>query len=904
MGPGPPAIEQFAAGYPFLLDDYQRHACGALAEGRSVLVAAPTGAGKTVVGEFAVHLARAAGRTAFYTTPIKALSNQKYADFVERYGSAEVGLLTGDVTRNPDASVVVMTTEVLRNMLYAGSRSLARLGAVVLDEVHYLGDRERGPVWEEVIITLAPSVPVAALSATVSNAEEVGRWLDVVHGSTEVVVAETRPVPLRQHVLAGSTMHDLLVGPGRVNPELVRLASEAGAADRQGHRRPGAGRRRPRTGSRHLIPSRTRVVQRLESAGLLPAIVFVFSRKGCDDAVDQLVSAGTWLTQPHERAEIRAVVAQRCAELPEEDLAVVGFHRWRDALERGVAAHHAGALPMFKETVEELFTRGLVRVVYATETLALGINMPARSVVLERLRKFNGQEHADLSAGEYTQLTGRGGRRGIDEEGHAVVLWQPGIDPVALAGLATTRTYPLRSAFRPTYSMAVNLVDRQGMARARDTIASSLAQFQTNRRLAERIRGERRLQTRIEQVRTEMTCELGDVEEYRRLLSERDRVAAAPPERRGGMSTVLAQLAALRPGDVVVLPGARRRTLAVVIAAGRGQGEETGPVTVLTERERVRALEPADLVLAMGRDAQAAGVPTVGRVDLARAGDVRRPHVRRGLIEQMRTLWPPEETGRVAEDRADGAAPPRARRPSRSTRRSVAAHPVHRCPERDAHLTALDQLDRLLREHARLQRELSRTTDNLKVQFDALCVVLAELGYLESGRVTDAGRRLRTLHGEQDLMAAEAIGSGRWEGLSPAELAACAAALTFVSRGPDEAPSPHLPPGRARDVLAWMEERAAALRHLEMLAGVPPARDLDLTFTLPTWRWATGHRLEAVLLEAEMGAGDFVRASRRVIDLLDQVAATSPPLAPAARKAVNSLRRGVVGYVGYGLEDA
>jgi ATP-dependent RNA helicase HelY len=543
-----PRLAEFGGGLSFPLDPFQRAACEALEAGHGVLVCAPTGAGKTVVGEFAVHLALAQGGKCFYTTPIKALSNQKYADLMARHGTDAVGLLTGDTSINGDASVVVMTTEVLRNMLYAGSSTLQGLAYVVLDEVHYLADRFRGAVWEEVILNLPESVRLVGLSATVSNAEEFGEWLLDVRGDTAVVVDEHRPVPLWQHMLVGSRLCDLFTENSvknsaknsanrlTVDPRLVRRVQELERRSGWDHPRRGGPRFRP--------PPRVDVVARLDRDGLLPAITFIFSRAGCQAAVSQCVRGGLRLTTPEESALIRQVVDTRTAGLPEGDLDVLGFWEWREALERGVAAHHAGMLPVFKETVEELFVRGLVRAVFATETLALGINMPARTVVLERLVKFNGEAHLDLTPGEYTQLTGRAGRRGIDVEGHAVVLWQPGVDPARVAGLASTRTYPLRSSFRPGYNMAVNLIDRVGVAAGRALLERSFAQFQADRSVVGLVR---RIDRNVEALvgyAEAMACHLGDFAEYARLrrqISERERLLA-----RHGDTAGRAEVAALR----------------------------------------------------------------------------------------------------------------------------------------------------------------------------------------------------------------------------------------------------------------------------------------------------------------------------------------------------------------------
>src|SRR5450755_614556 len=533
-----PEFASFRALYDFAFDDFQVAACGALSAGDGVLVAAPTGSGKTVVGEYAVHLALAQGRKCFYTTPIKALSNQKYADLVRRYDSQTVGLLTGDNSINSGAPVVVMTTEVLRNMLYTGSTALSGLGYVVLDEVHYLADRSRGAVWEEVIIHLPESVRVVALSATVSNAEEFGEWLDQVRGGTSVIVDEHRPVPLWQHVLAGNRLYDLFTdtvltagsageGHPRVNPELLRVAQRDTWIERKAPGRPvrgGSTGRRPR---RFPLSYRPDVIARLDASGLLPAITFIFSRAGCNAAVQQCLAAGLRLTTPGEAEVIQQTAERRTADIPPEDLMVLGYGEWLDGLRRGIAAHHAGMLPAFKEVVEELFAAGLVRAVFATETLALGINMPARTVVIEKLDKWNGEAHAALTPGEYTQLTGRAGRRGIDVEGHAVVLWEPGIDPGAVAGLAGTRTYPLNSSFRPSYNMAVNLVGQAGLRQAAALLESSFAQFQADRGVAGIIRQARRSRQPLDDLT--VTCDRGDFAEYdelRQELSSREGEAA------------------------------------------------------------------------------------------------------------------------------------------------------------------------------------------------------------------------------------------------------------------------------------------------------------------------------------------------------------------------------------------
>ncbi len=515
-------IEQFDFGF----DDFQIKACQAVEDGKGVLVAAPTGAGKTVVGEFAAFSSLAQGKKCFYTTPIKALSNQKFQEFVERFGEDRVGLLTGDTNINSEADVLVMTAEVLRNMLYANSTTLKNLGSVVMDEVHYLADKSRGAVWEEVLIHLMESVQVISLSATVSNAEEFGDWLGEVRGSTEVIVSEIRPIPLYQHVLIGDRLVDLFREQGRINPEILGLEREALRQVRTPRNR------RDRFGDGDSRLTRPDIIEKLQRENLLPAITFIFSRAGCDAAVKQCLSAGIKLTNTEERLEISETAARYTQNLAEEDLEVLGYRDWLIALERGIAAHHAGLLPSFKGAVEDLFKRGLVKAVFATETLALGINMPARTVVLEKLTKWNGEAHVSITPGEYTQLTGRAGRRGIDIEGNAVVQWSPTVDSATAAGLASTRTYPLRSSFTPTYNMSINLIARFGRERAHGSLESSFAQFQADRAVVGLVRQIKKNNSAAAELTDAAQCHLGDFSEYsriridikelERLLSKRD----------------------------------------------------------------------------------------------------------------------------------------------------------------------------------------------------------------------------------------------------------------------------------------------------------------------------------------------------------------------------------------------
>lgn len=912
------ALAGFREMYDFGLDDFQVEACRALESGKGVLVAAPTGSGKTIVGEFAVHLALEQGKKCFYTTPIKALSNQKYADLCRRYGADKVGLLTGDNSVNSDAPIVVMTTEVLRNMLYAGSQTLLGLGYVVMDEVHYLSDRFRGAVWEEVIIHLPESVTLVSLSATVSNAEEFGDWLDTVRGDTEVIVSEHRPVPLFQHVLAGRRMYDLFEeGEGSkraVNPDLARLARmEATRPSYQDRRRGRAMReadreRERRQRQRAWTPGRPEVIERLDAEDLLPAITFIFSRAACEAAVQQCLHAGLRLNDEEERDQVRALVEERTANIPTEDLHVLGYYEWLEGLERGIAAHHAGMLPTFKEVVEELFVRGLVQAVFATETLALGINMPARSVVLEKLVKWNGEQHADITPGEYTQLTGRAGRRGIDVEGHAVVLWQRGMSPEHLAGLAGTRTYPLRSSFKPSYNMAVNLVEQFGRHRSRELLETSFAQFQADKSVVGISRQVQRNEEGLEGYKDSMTCHLGDFDEYARLrreLGDRETelVRQGANQRRAEAAVALEKL---KPGDIIHVPTGKYAGLALVLDPGvpagrtggqRGFDHHDGPrPLVLTAERQVKRLASMDFPVP---------VEALDRMRIPKTFNARSPQSRRDLASALRTKAghiPPERARKKRAQAADD-------REIARLRTAIRAHPCHGCDDREDHARWAERYHRLLRDTSQLEGRIEGRTNTIARTFDRIVALLTELDYLRRDEVTANGKRLARLYGELDLLASECLREGVWEGLGPAELAACVSALVYESRVSDDAMTPKLPSGPAQAALSEMVRIWGRLDALEedfrisQTEGVGQ-REPDLGFAWVAHQWASGKGLDEVLREAEMPAGDFVRWTKQVIDVLGQVAAAAPAegstVAKNARRAVDQLLRGVVAYSSVG----
>ena len=918
----PAELHRFTAELPFTPDDFQLKACTALAAGRGVLVCAPTGAGKTVVGEFAVHLALAAGGKCFYTTPLKALSNQKHTDLTARYGKDRIGLLTGDLSVNADAPVVVMTTEVLRNMLYADSPALRGLSYVVMDEVHFLADRMRGAVWEEVILHLPEEVRLVSLSATVSNAEEFGGWIQTVRGDTTVVVDDHRPVPLWQHMLVGKQLFDLFDydragGPTdavadarrrlRVNPQLLQHISHRREADRlldwqpRGHSRSGRG---GRPGG-YRPPMRPEVIRILDAAGLLPAITFVFSRAGCDAAVAQCLRSPLRLTSEAERAQIAEAIDHRCGDLADTDLDVLGYYEWREGLLRGLAAHHAGMLPVFRHTVEELFTAGLVKAVFATETLALGINMPARTVVLERLVKFNGEEHAPLTPGEYTQLTGRAGRRGIDVEGHAVVLWHPNeasSDPGEVAGLASTRTFPLRSSFSPSYNMTINLVQRLGPEQAHRLLEQSFAQYQADRSVVGLVRAVERGERLLGEIADELGGSDAPILEYARLrarISERER-AQARTSRLQRRQAANDALAALRRGDIITVSHRRRGGLAVVLQADRDSSEPR-PL-VLTEHRWAGRISSADYPGDTG---------PLGSMSLPKRVEHRQPRVRRDLASALRSAAAglAVSAGSAGHRRApadDAGVDPELA----SLREALRRHPAHRTADRDTAIRTAERYLRIETDNAQTRKKVAAATNSLARTFDRIVGLLTERGFIRldadggDPRATDDGRLLARIYSESDLLVAECLRGGAWNGLDVAGLAAVVSAVLYESRGADgPTPQPEDHPPGVGQALRRTHRLSVDLRADEQRHRITPTREPDDGFVAPVHRWARTGDLASALAagdttgrSAPLSAGDFVRWCRQVLDLLDQLRNAAPQagLRKTAKQAIDAVRRGVV----------
>jgi ATP-dependent RNA helicase HelY len=851
--------------YEFPLDKFQLEAVNSIDAGEHVIVAAPTGSGKTVVAEYGIETAIREGRRALYTAPIKALSNQKYRDLVEVHGEGAVGLLTGDNAVNPDAQIVVMTTEVLRNMIYGG-RDLDDVSVVVLDEVHFLQDTYRGPVWEEVIIHLPQHVQLICLSATVSNVDELADWIETVRGPTRAVVEAQRAVQLDNLYFVSDVTNDKLrllptVVDGHPNSDAARL--DASAARQRAGRRHDPGLRG--SGTRKLAtPGRLETVELLHESELLPAIFFIFSRAQCEAAAQNCLDSGIALTDTNERHQIKEIVDRRLGGLVAADLDVLGYSKFLAQLEAGVAPHHAGMVPPFKEVVEACFTAGLIKVVFATETLAVGINMPARSVVIEKLTKFTGDHHETLSPGQYTQLTGRAGRRGIDELGSAVVLWSPFIRFDQVAELAMSRSFNLRSAFRPTYNMAANLVRTYDAQTARQLLTLSFAQFQADREV---VRGESRLQRqreRLSDLEQQARSPFGDVNDY--------RVAIDGAQGASGRDEAKElALGSLRPGAVIhASKGKFHGPVAVVASANRKGGMK---LTTITASGHALALTGEDFDVAPSQ---------IGQVILPGTFSPHRKDYR-------------AEVGKRVKSAKLG---PRAPRTKGNERPGTGFHPVESDPDLRSRLKAAKRADQVRHDIEALERRVSYRNATLAREFDGVLAVMSERGHLDIDRWTlsDRGEMLSRVFHESDLLVAESIRLGMFDGLEPAMLAGLASTFVYEHRSPDDPPLPWFPNNAIRDRWRRIERLSNDLAALEVTHGLTVHRKPEPTFFAVAHAWVAGEGFAEVVADEDLTGGDFVRTMKQLIDLLGQIATIAPDAETrrAARSAAEAAFRGVV----------
>lgn len=879
-------IDEFEGRYGFPLDPFQREAIEHLQKGRSVLVAAPTGSGKTVIAEYALERARAQGLKCFYTAPIKALSNQKYRDLSRAYSPEEVGLLTGDNSINNEAPLVVMTTEVLRNMIYEGSELLDSLGVVVLDEVHYMQDPYRGGVWEEIVILLPHQVRIVGLSATVSNAVEIGDWMNSIRDGVEVVTSSERPVKLKNNYFVGKAL------VGLFSKSLMRVINEQIEIEKQAASGREKGRRR-RPGS-FLRPRRTEVIDELRKRDMLPAIYFLFSRAACSDSVAMWLNRGT-LTTAVDREEIAAYIDDKVSPIDPSDLECLDYAEFRKALLAGVASHHAGMLPLFKESVEELFSRGLVKVVFATETLSLGINMPARTVVIESLSKWDGDRHRPVTPGEYKQLTGRAGRRGIDETGYAVVLHQGYFSVDQVRALVSREPNPVVSSFEVSYNMAVNLLASHDLAESRRLLNLSFAQYTADKRVTT-------LEARLESLERELDfaikashCEEADARQYRELERVHSRLtrklATLGKERR--RRETREAMVRLQPGDVFLLKhSGEQKVLAVV--RKRGGRKEPGGVLVVDPSGRYRRLS-LESVQHPPR--------VVGAVDVNKITSPTRK-VRRSAGERMEALQ--RKARGPADTSGAGGEEEQLARDASLVKEEMGKHP---CPTCRHSLRCMDAARKAEKTARRIDAAASERDSGHEVVSRRLADVvdlLGELGFMDGESLTGKGETLRRIYNECDILLVEAMEEGVTSELDPRELASFVSWFIYESREADDedlpkgvaGPREHIE-GNLEVALEKVERILARVKEAEARRGLDLLGSVDTGFSEAAYLWVGGAELDEMLTRFPgRSVGDMVRVMKQMIDLLRQMAdaASDQVLARNLRRAMDFVDRGVVGY--------
>ncbi|MDD7465862.1 MAG: DEAD/DEAH box helicase [Actinomycetaceae bacterium] len=869
-------IDQQAA-HGIVLDSVQREALWALSDDQDVLVCAPTGSGKTMVALGAVELALARRLRCVYTAPIKALSNQKYRELCASYGVEHIGLLTGDETINRDAQIVVATTEVLRNMLYAHDSAVADIGYVVLDEVHYLADPVRGPVWEEIIVQLPSRARLVSLSATVANADELAQWLHSVRGQTTVVLSHKRPVPLVQYLYSSGELTPLLTKKAKLSPSAQALLEAAN------HRSDGTYRRR-----RSAVASseRRRVIAALEREHMLPAIEFIFSRKGCDQAVSDLLDSSVRFTHKNQERRINEALMELREQLTDADARTIRFNFWARALRRGFAAHHAGMFPALKELTEKLMGEGLLSLVYATGTLALGIDMPVRSVVVEELRRFDGTDFVDLSATEYTQLIGRAGRRGKDPVGYAVVLARGDLSVQQLLSVATGGVEPLKSAFFPSYNTVVNLLQFSDYAAARAVMGASFAQFQANDQLAHAQVKARRIRSRIAEIERELTgaCEHGNIVEYARLRAHAHRASQAQRKR---------AKAAYR--ERIEHSWADAKIGRVYVCSLGGEVEYFGVLS--THRERLRTVTMQGRLRWIRRSEVRSELRELGTFTVPFGIGAKDSQGRNQIADEILELVAQRIDMGLDLDLTDSwAASATPNDPA------VWAHPVHSCPDLSEHLRSTRELLMLDRQLAQLETTISSAADSVAREFDATASVLAYLGYLQGvphtpGRadqvwvkLSGGAPLLAHIHNESDLLMTLCLQESAVSELSAPEFAGLCTAFLADRRLGERVG--HL--SEASEA-AWkaLRRNYEFVNQLELARGIVRTPEPQGGGIAAFTQWAAGASLAGVLKSHKLDVGDFMAANRRLLDLLGQIALATPDTAVGelADRSARLLRR-------------
>ena len=854
-------LNEFKMGLSFELDRFQLEAIDYFLQGNSVVVAAPTGSGKTIVGEFAVfHVNKNRQRT-FYTTPLKALSNQKYLEFVERFGVEQVGLLTGDNAINQDASIVVMTTEVLRNMIYQTPEKIEELGVAILDEVHFLADKERGVVWEEILILLNKNVKIVALSATVSNVEDFADWLHEIRGDCKFVIEEKRPVPLSQLIATSNSLIPLFSNEeGQINKKVLNLYKRSFT----------------RSHVKSEIPTRVEIVENIKDYDLLPSIFFIFSRKGCDQAVEQIRKSNVQLTNESERYEIKKYLQNRFDDIDASDWSALRVDEWIDCAIRGFSSHHAGLIPQMKEAAEYLFQKGLLKLIFATETLSVGINMPAKSVVLERMDKWNGTTHEMLSPAEFTQLTGRAGRRGIDVDGEAIIAFHPHSEPKFIANLVSSRTFELTSTFEPKYNMVLNLLEHRNLTDTKILLNKSFAQFyqkKDSKNVTEQIDYENE---KLERKQKEFTCHLGDIREYYEIIlqinSFHKNESKTSKKKRSLRNRI-----EIEPGNLVGIKNLRKSKFALITKTLKSKKESE--FWVILDNGEGRKIDHRSIDFNVG---------VIGYLEINDEIDFSKKAIRDEYSKKIRIA-----SGNYAKKFVDEVD-------VTELKTKLKNHVCHRCPQIQEHLRFGENIERNKKYIKSLQSHLENDYVNLSKKCDQVIDLLAKLDYIitteDKLTLTKWGKFLKQIHSEFDLLIIESLRRNYLNNLSPIQLSCLLSGFVYNPRR-DELEIPvnvdEIIKNNANQILKLSDE----IIDIEKRNKITNIKNPHFGMANIIKQWCNDVNLKRILLKTDIAPGDFVRNVKQIIDLLRQIKRLNiPGITNTADEAILLLDKGVVSY--------
>src|SRR4051794_16214336 len=919
-------IAQFESFYPFTLDDFQREAIATLLAGDSVMVAAPTGTGKTVLAEFGVWEAFKRTGRVIYTTPIKALSNQKYRDLRAIYGD-EVGLLTGDVSENRDARVVVMTTEVLRNMLLQTPWDLDNVDTIIFDEIHYLADPERGSTWEESIILCPDHVQLICLSAAINNADEIAAWISRTHRPIRLITHTERAVPLALHYFIDGKLN-LVVDH---NGAKVRDFPHTGGELRRQAARGGFARQRAERSTPEMDePQPREIVDALAAKDMLPAIYFLFSRNDCQAFAERLAVMRPNLVTERQVGLIDQTIEAILAGMRPEDRELQQVQTMIALARKGIGFHHAGLLPILKQLVEVLFTRGLMEVVFATDTLALGINMPARTVVIGRMSKWDGRRRRMLIPNEFQQMAGRAGRRGMDPFGHVVVPYSPWFTFRETLDIATGELHPVQSAFAIRYNTVLNLWDPPLGERVRALLQQSLAQFQSSQRIREL---EDQIISLGEEIdRIPQGCLIGLeggeelLEDYRRV--NRSLAAAQSKERRleGERSSVHRNLEtttpwtepgrqALRRAFRLAQPGtiAHARDGGWGILLGRGSRGgvgrflfRDGSIRLLTEYRQIDHLtekrvelppvfqNPSEDVaggVALGGKRRLNGlwkiVDTLGLPDLDVMAAAHRAIEEERAASRILAL-----DGDVAEAVVQ----------AQSLWEERQSHPCHECPRRNEHRDYLAQVDRLDKDRRALEEELGREIDleeeRLRNVIRGIRNVLHRFGYLHRGYPTEKADMLAEVFDSDGLILCELVDRGILDNLLPEDLAELFSWFSFDREF--RYGNRFILPDRLVLARRRIEDVEHAVLSEERGEGLTISEGHNPNFYGAARAWSRGATMAEISAQIELSEGDLVMTFNKTIDLMRQIwemlvnVKPEHPLRIKLQQAESLLRRDIV----------